>query len=170
LVSQAFTFTKPGGWVEFQDWDTMIYSADGSITKETALFQFHDLTCGRRGRAGFDPHPGRSLEKWVKNAGFINVGVHKLLIPLGTWPKDQRYKEIGALNYLQFDQAMESIAIGCLSKTEGEERCWTLEEVTVLVARARADLKSAKLHGQYDFYVVYGQKPPTGAAESSSGS
>ncbi|OQV04128.1 Methyltransferase domain-containing protein [Cladophialophora immunda] len=158
LVRQSFQNVKPGGWVEFQDWDTKIYSKDGSLTEETALFKFHYYTCGRRSAAGYDSQPGPKIEGWLQDAGFINVQAVKLPIPLGTWPKDPKYKQVGICNYLQFQAGMEGIAIGCLARTADDP--WSIEEVQVLLAEARRDMKNPKIHGQYDFYVVYGQKPP----------
>ncbi len=31
LMRQAFEFTKPGGWAEFQDYDLVYYSEDGTM-------------------------------------------------------------------------------------------------------------------------------------------
>ena len=88
---ESYSCVKPGGWVEFQDWDTKIYSADGSLTKEHTLYMYHEYACTRRNEAGYTTQPGPHLEKWVRDAGFINVQAHKLPIPLGAWPKDKKF-------------------------------------------------------------------------------
>lgn len=82
---------KPGGWVEFQDWDTLVYSTDGSIGPERPLFQFHKESCGRRTRTGYDSQPGPKIEGWCRDAGFVNIKAYKLPIPIGAWPKDKKY-------------------------------------------------------------------------------
>lgn len=45
LVSQAFEFTKPGGYAEFQDYDIEYYSEDGTFTEDCkslqSSFRFH---------------------------------------------------------------------------------------------------------------------------------
>ena len=91
LVSQAFACIKPGGWVELQDWDSMIQSLDGSLTPDHQLWRWHEMTVGAIAELGMTARPGPMLETWVKDAGFINVVVEKLAIPLGTWPKDEKY-------------------------------------------------------------------------------
>ncbi|KIX96766.1 uncharacterized protein Z520_07486 [Fonsecaea multimorphosa CBS 102226] len=159
LVRQSFQNLKPGGWVEFQEWDTMLYSKDGSLTEEAALYKFHHHTCSRRSAAGYDTQPGPKIEGWLRDTGFVNVQAIELPIPLGTWPKDTTYKQVGICNYLQFQAGMEGIAIGCLVRTAPDP--WSMEEVQALLAEARKDMKSPRIHGQYDFYVVYGQKPPS---------
>ena len=55
-------------------------------------------------------------------------------------------KQIGAYNFLQMQQGLEGIGIATLTRS-GE---WTLEEVQVLVAKARQDLGNPRIHGQYD--------------------
>ncbi|KAH0846300.1 putative methyltransferase [Fonsecaea pedrosoi] len=148
LVRQSFENLKPGGWVEFQEWDTHIYSKDDSLAEDAALFKFHHYTCGRRTAAGYDSQPGPKVEGWLRDAGFINVQAVKLPIPLGIWPKDNKYKQVGICNYLQFQAGMEGIALGCLARTAGDP--WSIEEVQVLLAETRRDMKNPKIHGQYD--------------------
>lgn len=152
LMRQAYTCTKPGGWVEFQDWDCMIHSPDGSISKHSSLWRWHEATLGRI-EATNTGRPGPSLERWMKDAGFVNVVVHQYYIPHNVWPKDERLKRIGALNLIQWDRGLEGISIGCLSKSWAEEPAWSIEDIHVLVAEARADARNRKYHGQYTLSV-----------------
>lgn len=155
LMHQAFKCTKPGGWVEFQDWDTTLYSPDGSLNPNHSIYQFHKTTSEAQENKGYNMRPGPCLEQWLIDAGFTNVQCHKFILPLGTWPKDKHYKQIGAYNFLQMQQGLEGIGLATLTRS-GE---WTPEEVQVLVAKARQDLSNPRIHGQYGFYVAYGQKP-----------
>ena len=77
--------------MEFQDWDTLVTSIDGTVTEKSAMRQFCIETVTRRGAAGYDANPGPSLEKWVKGAGFTNVQVTVLPVPIGSWAKDKKY-------------------------------------------------------------------------------
>jgi SAM-dependent methyltransferase len=158
LMKQAYSCTKPGGWVEFQDWDTMIESPDGSIPETSAIWKWHVATLGRLEKT-VDGRPGRSLEQWMKSAGFVNVVAKEFLIPHNVWPKDKRLKKIGALNLLQWDQGLEAISIGCLNKMPSTEPAWSIEEIQALVAETLADARNHHYHGQYRFYCVWGQRP-----------
>lgn len=40
LVSQAFQFTKPGGYAEFQDYDLEYYSEDGTLNDDCKFTPF----------------------------------------------------------------------------------------------------------------------------------
>lgn len=147
LLQQAFDCTRPGGWVEFQDWNTEIYSHDNSIPPDSAMAKFHSLSSGAREAQGFDMKPGVSLERWMEEAGFQNVRAHKLYLPLGPWPKNKLLKEIGALNLLQMLEAVEAICLGTLPHAPEP---WSYEEIQVFLAGIRRDFTNRKIHGQYD--------------------
>ena len=80
---------KPGGWVEFQDWNSYPYSEDGSL-KDTALERYFNEVYGAFEKEGYEVGPGPKLEQWFKEAGFVNIHVEKFVIPYGVWPKDKR--------------------------------------------------------------------------------
>ncbi|KAL1993250.1 hypothetical protein VTN49DRAFT_3199 [Thermomyces lanuginosus] len=57
---------KPGGWVEFQDWDGYPYSEDGSFNG-TDLQRYNNEVYGAFEMAGYEIRPGVKLEKWFKD-------------------------------------------------------------------------------------------------------
>ena len=88
LAQQAYDFTKPGGFVEFQDFDLTYYSEDGSLTKDQNIDKW--ITELLEGVRSFqrEPSPGPILEKLVKDTGFENVTTEKYKLPIGPWAKD----------------------------------------------------------------------------------
>jgi hypothetical protein len=80
--------TIPGGWVEFQDWDPLVYSEDGSIDK-TSIQQYYDAVLSAMEKTEMEAKPGTKLEGWFREAGFEDIHVKKFLIPMGAWPKDK---------------------------------------------------------------------------------
>lgn len=155
---------KPGGWVEFQDWDSKMHSSDGTIDG-TMMNEYFEQIIPAFAKAGYDIRHGRRIEEWVKKAGFVNVVAKRYMVPLGTWAKDKKQvrtyltddtllesqtaddaehqKKIGALNYHQFDQTLEGSALAALTSIQG----WRPEEVQVLAAKVRQDMKNPKIHG-----------------------
>lgn len=108
--------------MEFQDWDTMIYSTDGSITEDHFLKKWHNHACGRGNAAGYSTQPGPELERWLKAAGFINVTAHRLPMPLGVWPKDRKYVSISCMlfgdrSYVDMVETNWSVQYGAISGT-----------------------------------------------------
>ncbi|KAL1991401.1 hypothetical protein VTN49DRAFT_5393 [Thermomyces lanuginosus] len=155
LIRQCYRSVKPGGWVEFQDWDGYPYSEDGSLNG-TKLQLYYDEVIGAFEKAGYEVGPGPKLEQWFKDAGFVNIHVEKFVIPYGVWPKDPHLKKLGAWNQAQADASgYEGVALAALTR----HKQWTKEEVIVLASQARADGRKHNIHMLHDFYVVYGQRP-----------
>lgn len=98
LVGQAFSNVKPGGWVEFQDYNFDFYSEDGSFSLQSDVANFMQLLTRAARQAGKEPCPGPRLEQWVKDAGFTNVVHQRIKLPVGPWAKDQR--QVGRLPQL----------------------------------------------------------------------
>ena len=161
-------FTKPGGWVEFQDFDMQFYTANGEFTPDCPLAEWTRIVINGLKKAGVEPEPGPKLEGWVKEAGFTNIH-HKLLpIPVGVWPKNRKLvsspkpiffftllfakkflsvqKEIGALDYHQFLEGLEGISMHIFTASEG----WKPEEVQLFLVGVRQDLKNPRLQAQHN--------------------
>lgn len=160
LMSQAYQHTKPGGYAEFQDWNTMLYSQDNSLPAESALNKFHQLACHSRNSQGFNSQPGPLLEGWMKDAGFVDVQAKKILLPLGPWPKNEHLKQVGAINHVQIMKGIEGFCYGMLTHLpEDAGGPWNSDEIQVFLADFRKDMTNRKIHSVYDFYVVWGKKP-----------
>ncbi|KKA24792.1 hypothetical protein T310_1151 [Rasamsonia emersonii CBS 393.64] len=148
--------TKPGGWVEFQDWDNSITSEDGT-TKGTEIERHSMEVIDASEKAGYHANPGPFLEQWFHEAGFVDVHVQKYR---ANWKLAQRsilpstnfkQKRIGDWNLLQAEQGFQAAATEILTKFES----WSFEEVIVLTAGALNDIHNPGIHALVDFYVVY---------------
>jgi trans-aconitate methyltransferase len=90
LMRQAYQHVKPGGWVEFQDFNLTLHSEDGSYKPESDMAKYTFLLTDAARKAGKEASPGPKLEQWVREAGFQNVVHQKYKIPLGPWAKDKQ--------------------------------------------------------------------------------
>jgi len=157
LLRQCFAHTKPGGYVEFQDWSTWLYSQDGTLPADSALNTFHQLTCGGRHAQGYNMLPGPHLEQYIRDAGYVDVHVEKIHLPLGPWPKDKLMKEIGIIDLVQMEKAVEAICLAVLPDLPPEAGGpWSWEAVQVFLADIRKDMRNKKIHGLYDFLSCMG--------------
>ncbi|KAK2060651.1 hypothetical protein LY76DRAFT_509599 [Colletotrichum caudatum] len=106
---------------------------------------------------GRDAQVGPKLEGLVRdNTGLINIHHQPYKIPAGPWAKDPYLKDIGMCNLVQMLDGLEGFSMKLLCGALG----WTKEEVIVLLAGVRNDLKSGKgTDGTTSDNVVYGQKP-----------
>lgn len=155
LMSQVFAHTKPGGWVEFQDFDMRFYTHTGDFKTGDPLDKWCSELIEGLKSIGHEAEPGPKLKGWVEQAGFININHSLLPIPTGTWPKDKTLKEIGACDVVQFLDGLEAMSVRTLTALRG----YTMDEVTVLLANLRGELKNPRLQVQHNFHVVYAQRP-----------
>ncbi|KAL2198336.1 S-adenosyl-L-methionine-dependent methyltransferase [Corynascus similis CBS 632.67] len=154
LVQNVYNNLNPGGWAEFEDFDLQYYSEDGSLKEDSKILFWINTLLEAARKIGREPCPGPKLEGWVKDAGFTNVTHHRFRFPIGTWPKDPKMKQVGMYNISQVMTGLEGFSLRLYCDVLG----WKKDEVLVLLAQVRSELKDPKIHAQFDFHVVYGQK------------
>lgn len=155
LTKQIFNSLKPGGYVEFQESANTIFSEDGTLKPDNAMVRMMDgliEACDKIGRT-LDPAP--SMVKWAQDAGFVDVKQQTIRLPIGSWPKDPRLKEIGTLMSHNFTEGVEAFTAVLFKDVLG----WSQEEVTVLNAQVRAAARQKDVHPMFNFLVVTGRKP-----------
>jgi hypothetical protein len=70
----------------------------------------------------------------------------KFRFPIGSWPKDPKMKQIGMYNIAQVLSGLEGFSLRLFCHVLG----WKREEVLVLLAKVRKELKSPEIHAQFD--------------------
>ena len=88
-VRNIYANMTPGGWVEFQDYEPMYHSNDGSLKEEHYTYKWISNLLEASQMNDRDPSPGRSIEGWVREAGFQNVHHRQAKVPIGPWPKNE---------------------------------------------------------------------------------
>lgn len=78
-------------------------------------------------------------------------------VPIGTWPRDKNLKMLGAYQREHMIISIESFTLAPLTRIMG----WSVEEVQVLIAGVRSELKNPKNHLLTIFHFAYGRKPTT---------
>ena len=146
LMRHSFEFLQPGGWIELQDFDIEYYSQDASLTEDTALRRWISLCHEAAGKIGRSLREAKGFDKYLADAGFVNIQVRKTPVPIGTWPKDERLKKMGAYNWVQLYQALQAVSLRLFLNVLG----WTREDLEMLLIEVRADLKDQKIHALYD--------------------
>ncbi|KAI8170314.1 Secondary metabolism regulator LAE1 [Colletotrichum sp. SAR 10_70] len=156
LMQNIYDHLNPGGWVEFQDTSIEYYSDDGTLTEEHYFRQWNKTLVEAIASIGREPSPGPKLEGWVRNTGFQRINHSKVKIPLAPWPKDPFYKALGAMNLTQVLDGLEGFTMRVFCGVLGQ----TQEEAQVMMAAVRNELKKLhSFHSQFDFHIVYAQKP-----------
>ncbi|SPN99151.1 related to methyltransferase [Cephalotrichum gorgonifer] len=154
LVKNIHENLETGGWCEFQDFDLLYYSEDGSLAPDNPLLSWITTLTNAAQSLGRDPNPGSKLEGWVQDAGFGNIVHRRYKIPFGVWPKDPHLKELGAYNYRQLSEGLEGLTLRLYTSVLG----WNEEEIYALLAQVRRELNNPRIHALFDLHVVYAQK------------
>ncbi|KAI9814860.1 MAG: hypothetical protein M1832_005662 [Thelocarpon impressellum] len=145
LLKQCYEHTAPDGYAEFHDFDYWSFDDDDS-QKDTAFLRWNRGTLEGMSKVDMDPRPGPKLEQWLKDAGFVDVYAKKHKLPLGPWPEDERLKKIGAWYLLNIFEGLEGISMAIFTRCLG----WSVQEVQILLAKVRADLRSPSMHVYYE--------------------
>ena len=67
--------------------------------EKSELWKFHRDTINLQESRGRNMRPGPQLERWMTEAGFVNVQVKKYLLPLGPWDKGMSL-EVSSFRYI----------------------------------------------------------------------
>ncbi|KAL2222088.1 UMTA methyltransferase family protein [Thermoascus aurantiacus ATCC 26904] len=141
LLRQCYEHLRPGGYLEVAEPSNIMYSEDDSIGPDNKVMEMMGYL---------------NMARWVEEAGFRVVQEQAFKMPMGTWPKDRRLKEIGALCAINIVEGVEAFTAVPFMDVLG----WTKEEVAALNAAVRADVMQKRdAHMVHDFVVVVAQKP-----------
>ncbi|QDS72871.1 hypothetical protein FKW77_007448 [Venturia effusa] len=141
LYSEVFKALKPGAYFEQAEISVFPKSDDGSLVG-TFLDTWGPMAieCGEVFGKSFGI--AEHTEELMKKAGFVNVRYQTFKWPIGPWPKDPGLKRIGAYNRMAWEDGMEGWAIYLFTNYLG----WKKEEVDILIARVRKELRDSKIH------------------------
>ena len=81
-------------------------------------------------------------KRQLEQLGFVNIKQVVRKVPLGPWPKDRELKKIGLLELVQVPEALEPCVLRGFTSVLGGN----YDELQVLLAAARKELKNPKMH------------------------
>uniref|UniRef100_A0A8H7NHH1 Methyltransferase type 11 domain-containing protein n=1 Tax=Bionectria ochroleuca TaxID=29856 RepID=A0A8H7NHH1_BIOOC len=112
LYKECFRCLKPGGWLEHLDCSTQkeVFASIGEKTGYT-----------------FEVVDNNKWVKWIDEAGFSNIQKKTIKTPIGGWPADKKWKEVGQFNRLALETGLEGFGLYMLTNTMG----WEYEDVQV---------------------------------------
>ncbi|OAL30125.1 hypothetical protein AYO20_08928 [Fonsecaea nubica] len=146
LMRRTFENLKPGAWAEFADLDIDYYSQDGTLTEDDALSRWIKIAAQGMEDLGRSLRPGKRLEGWMRDAGFVNVNVVRTPVPVGTWPRDKRLKRIGLLNFIQLHEGLTGLNVRLFCDFLG----WSRQDLDILLMQVRSDFRNPAIHSIYD--------------------
>lgn len=125
-------------------------SDDGTLTEAHALSKWCKLLREAAVKLGRPYIPTKDLKGIMDKVGFTSIVETRFKWPSNRWPKDKKYKELGAWNNENTNLVLESITLAPL--TRGLD--WTMEEVNVLLVDVRKELNDPNIHAYWPMYAA----------------
>ncbi|KAJ5341794.1 hypothetical protein N7541_010918 [Penicillium brevicompactum] len=158
VFEQCYKNLKPGGWIEQLEVDPHIICTDGTLPANSSAVQFAEAIISAAKQANQPIDTVDTMRGRMSKLGFIDIHEKKYNWPMGPWPRDPLLKEAGRLHYHQWMHGMEGWAMYYLTKW-GTPSPWSPDEVQVLVAKARKELKDGRAHMWQYAKRVWARKP-----------
>lgn len=92
------------------------------------------------------------MSSHIRKTGFVDVHERVYKWPIGPWPKDERIKEAGVVNYQHWMSGVEGWCMWLLTNY-GIPEPWTKEEVYVYCAKLRNEIRKGRYHCYHKAYV-----------------
>ncbi|KAF7556738.1 hypothetical protein G7Z17_g1251 [Cylindrodendrum hubeiense] len=153
-IRKSFDHLAPGGYVEFQEF-TLPLSDDGTLTENHALYKaMHHLgeAAAKLNHSFIDLN---TIKPMLEKAGFRDIHEYHYKWASNTWPRDAHFKEVGAWNYQNIVTGLQGFLMAALTRGLG----WKAEEVDVLAAEAKRNMRDRRVHAYWPMIVVTGRKP-----------
>lgn len=133
---------EPGGYFELQDFCGPFDCDDGTLTEDTLTYQFGQLMVDAGAAYGRPMDIAPTYKDLMAKAGFVDVVERRLKWPLGAWPKDKYFKDLGYWYYRNLDVGLEGLLMALMTREMG----WSKEEVMVYAARLRPAFRDPRVH------------------------
>ncbi|KAI9803870.1 MAG: hypothetical protein M1825_001750 [Sarcosagium campestre] len=165
IVKKGFRYTKPGGWMECQEIYTSLFCDDGTMPEDWAFLDWTKTQDAAFMKLGRPLRTANKIKRWMQEAGFVDVHEEVFRVPINSWPREQRLKDIGKFNLLSLLDGLQAFTVAAFSRAFG----WTKDEIEVYLVNVRNSMKDRNVHSYHKHYVVWGRKPD-GTSRVSSGS
>ncbi|TDZ26380.1 Secondary metabolism regulator LAE1 [Colletotrichum orbiculare MAFF 240422] len=166
LIRQSFDNLTPGVFLEIIEVDPFLDCDDGTLKPEHSVMKTLNLLMIAAQALGASYQDPRELEPMMMEAGFTDIVMQQLKWPTNPWPKEDRYKELGALCRQNMDDGWEGICMAPLTRAFG----WSREKVLDMIEENRKDFHNRDIHAYISVWVIYGKKPENSAAITADGS
>ncbi|KAL2834469.1 S-adenosyl-L-methionine-dependent methyltransferase [Aspergillus cavernicola] len=145
---------KPGGWVQIVEIYFNVQSDNGSINEGHALRQWSSQLM--RSMEGIkDLRVGTRLKTLLIAAGFTEIDIKMIPLPLSAWPDNPTSRGIGAMNGENITRLLASLSLYPLTQLLHMPQMQYQE----LISRAEREAGDKSLKAYFPLYVCIGRKP-----------
>jgi SAM-dependent methyltransferase len=157
LMEQSYKHIKPGGWIELASTIPDVQTDDNTIPPNSGYVEAARLYFEMAEKMGAPLDGPRQWAEQMRAAGFINVQDVVYKLPMGTWPRSKRLRTVGKLEQIMItDGGFEAYMLRGYTQILGGRP----EDLQIILALARREVRDPNVHTYVHFHVTYGQKPP----------
>ena len=125
--------------MEFKDWDVRPCNSSGTHDiPDNYVKHWHNEIISACNDFGVTPCPALIIKDIVTATGFVSMQEKVFQVPVGAWPKDKKLKMIGRFYGATLYEGAPAMSLRLLTQLRG----WGTDEVNVLNARFREDMKT----------------------------
>ena len=147
VLLEAYHHCAPGGYLEIQD-GVFPMSCDDDTLEGTALDVWGKACLEGGAQIGRHWDNAPKCKHWMEESGFESVQEKEFKIPTNTWPREAKEKLLGCCFQVDLMQVLDATR-EFLRRTLG----WEPEEIEVLLAKVRNDLKDKDIHAYMKMWV-----------------
>jgi SAM-dependent methyltransferase len=101
MYRKVYNALKPGGWFDQAEPCLLFRSDHSEIEDDHAYSLWNKVMIDAGKKAGMEFNVGPKIKDRLTDAGFVNVRVRSEKWPVGRWPKDPHWRNLGAFNLLR---------------------------------------------------------------------
>ncbi|KAK4451017.1 S-adenosyl-L-methionine-dependent methyltransferase [Podospora aff. communis PSN243] len=155
-LRKAFSALTPGGHLELQEFH-LATSSDDSLPPTSPLATAMSLISTSASKSGRPLVDLSALPSLLAAAGFVDITVafEGRWPSNGDWPDDEKEKELGRWNHINFVSGVGGFLAWFLPGLG-----WKGEEIERLVEEVEVDVRNGGKKAFWPVVVVWGRKPP----------
>lgn len=160
LIRTSRHHLRPGtGWLELHEIHPTPLSDDGSMPDDWKFMEWEkniEHASKKRLNSPRSIRIAQHLQQWMEECGFVEVSQLVFKVPLGPWPRDKKWKKIGAEMCNNWASGLQ----GFTYKLFGEEGLgWSRNEIELELVDVRKSLAMKEVHSYVRYFVVFGRRP-----------
>lgn len=155
FIQQCYDHLKPDGWLELHEIQFPIRCDDESVTEDSPLRKWSVLVKEAAAKGGIDALASDKFSRQMEERGFVNVNEQYLKWAVNTWPKGEKQKLVGRLQFENFNRGLQGFSLALLTKVLG----WSKDSFDLFLTEVRNDITDRRRHYYWQITVHYAQKP-----------
>ncbi|KAL8969304.1 MAG: hypothetical protein Q9183_002062 [Haloplaca sp. 2 TL-2023] len=149
FFAQSIKHLRPGGYIECQELDVTVETDDKSLPDPSAITTWCRNQEEAMQKLGMSLRvTGDGLKTQMLQAGFEDVVVKKLKLPIGQWPQDKNLRNAGAFQLVAMLEGISGLTIALWTRFLG----WKAEDVELELLKVKKEFQNNAYHGYWPAY------------------